>query len=171
MTKLGFDLRKLVLLAMVIGAMSACSSMPESVSPSTQPSPSPTVNATTLLDTKAEALCLANVVVWADAPRGECLNIFQATPTMLMMQADSLLQNAVARSEADAYTQALIAHGWLLKRSALSDQEERRWLELVTPVEQCLEVNALPITRPGFMAVDLSVVYDYVFGSGPCPTN
>jgi hypothetical protein len=89
----------------------------------------------------------------------------------LIMQADSLQQNVAAQSEADAYTRALIAHGWVLKRSALNDHDEQRWLELLTPVEQCLQVDALPITRPGLMAVDLAVVYDYVFGSAPCPTN
>jgi hypothetical protein len=162
---------ELTVLALVMGAMSACGSMPESLSPSAQPSQTPTANAAALLNAKAEAACLTNVPVWSDAPRAECRQVYQSTPTMLILQADVILQGVTPRSEADASTHALIAHGWVLKRSTLNDQDEQRWLELATPVRQCLEVGALPLIRPGFTGVDLSVVYDYLFGSGPCPTN
>jgi hypothetical protein len=163
--------RKPTVLALIIGAMSACGSMPASLSPSAQPSQTPTANVAALLNAKAEAACLTNVPVWPEAPRAECQQVYQSTPTMLIMQADVILQGVTPRSEADASTHALVAHGWVLKRSTLNDQDEQRWLELSTPAHQCLEVGALTLIRPGLMGVDLSVVYDYLFGSGPCPTN
>ena len=158
-------------MAVAMAALAACGSASPRATPSTQPSQTATPDATALRDSKAEALCTTNVIVWPDAPRGECSLIYQATPTMLVMQGDNLVNNATPRPEADGYVGALAAHGWMLTRSAQSDGDEERWLALSTPVQQCLKVSASPFSRPGLMGVDVSVVYDYVFGSAPCPMD